>query len=109
MTGAANLVPQPPPLAGSTALGGAVTGQGPAADQVGRWLRRQIIDGQWPVNSRIPTEQELTRHLGVGPGHVRAAVQALTHVGMLETARSCGTWVRASSPIQRVLRYTCRG
>ncbi len=75
----------------------------PRVDQVERWLRRQIADGQWPMNSRIPTETELVEQLKVGRSTIREAVRSLVHVGMLETARGRGTFVRALSPVDRVL------
>lgn len=75
----------------------------PRVDQVERWLRRQIADGIWPMNSQIPTETELVDQLKVGRSTVREAVRSLVHVGMLETARGRGTFVRALSPVDRVL------
>lgn len=79
------------------------TGGKPRVDQVERWLRRQIADGHWPMNSQIPTETELVEQLKVGRSTVREAVRSLAHVGMLETARGRGTFVRALSPVDRVL------
>jgi DNA-binding FadR family transcriptional regulator len=76
---------------------------GPRVDHVERWLRQQIADGHWPMNSQIPTETELIDALGVGRSTVREAVRSLAHVGMLETARGRGTFVRALSPVDRVL------
>jgi len=76
---------------------------GPRVDHVERWLRQQIADGHWPMNSQIPTETELTETLNVGRSTVREAVRSLAHVGMLETARGRGTFVRALSPVNRVL------
>ena len=55
------------------------------------------------MNSQIPTETELIDALGVGRSTVREAVRSLAHVGMLETARGRGTFVRALSPVDRVL------
>ena len=66
-------------------------------------LRDNIVSGRWPVNSRIPTESELMAEFGVGRSTVREAVHALASIGMLEPARSRGTFVRSRNPITGVL------
>lgn len=68
-----------------------------------RRLRAGITSGRWPLNSRIPTEAELMAEFGVGRSTVREAVQSLAAVGMLEPARSRGTFVRSLSPVSTVL------
>ncbi|KHL14194.1 DNA-binding FadR family transcriptional regulator [Mumia flava] len=68
-----------------------------------RVLRDNITSGRWPVNSRIPTESELAAELGVGRSTIREAVRALANLGMLEPARSRGTFVRARNPVSSVL------
>lgn len=67
------------------------------------WLRRRIAAGEWPVNSRIPTETELAQLMGVGRSTVREAVRALANLGMLETAPGRGTFVRSTSPVNSLL------
>jgi len=73
------------------------------AKETVRRLRENITSGKWPVNSRIPTEAELVVELGVGRSTVREAVRALANLGMLEPARSRGTFVRARNPVSLVL------
>lgn len=73
------------------------------------YLRQRIISGDWPVNSRIPTEPELSKTLGVGRSSVREAVQALTQFGMLEPAPSRGTFVRSRTPVPGLLADVMRG
>jgi len=68
-----------------------------------RLLRENITSGRWPLNSKIPTESELMAELGVGRSTVREAVSSLTAMGMLEPARSRGTFVRSLSPVSAVL------
>ncbi|MFT4306433.1 MAG: GntR family transcriptional regulator [Microbacterium sp.] len=67
------------------------------------YLRRRITGGDWPVNSRIPTETELMGILGVGRTTVREAVRSLASVGMLETLPGRGTFVRARTPASSML------
>lgn len=67
------------------------------------YLRRMISTGAWPLNSRIPTEPELMESLGVGKSTVREAVRSLASLGMLETLRGRGTYVRATAPVTAVL------
>jgi DNA-binding FadR family transcriptional regulator len=68
-----------------------------------RRLRENITSGRWPLNSQIPTEPELMAELGVGRSTVREAVRSLSTLGMLEPARSRGTFVRSRSPVSMVL------
>lgn len=66
-------------------------------------LRDNITSGRWPLNSKIPTEPELMAEFGVGRSTVREAVRSLASLGMLEPARSRGTFVRARTPVSLVL------
>ncbi|WP_162301573.1 FadR/GntR family transcriptional regulator [Nesterenkonia muleiensis] len=68
-----------------------------------QFLSRKIASGEWPVNSRIPTEATLMETLGVGKSTVREAVRSLAHQGMLETMPGIGTFVRSRSPVNSVL------
>lgn len=77
-------------------------GSGRAQETI-RVLRENITSGRWPVNSRIPTEAELMAELGVGRSTVREAVRSLANLGMLEPARSRGTFVRSRNPVSAVL------
>lgn len=67
------------------------------------WLRKRIESGEWPLNSKIPTEPELVAAIGVGRSTVREAVRSLASQGMLETASGRGTFVRARTPVNGVL------
>ncbi|WP_051681737.1 FadR/GntR family transcriptional regulator [Cellulomonas sp. HZM] len=81
-----------------------VTGPSGSRAQVAlAFLRTKITSGEWPVNSRIPTEPELMELIGVGRGTVREAVRSLASVGMLESMVSRGTYVRSRLPVSNVL------
>lgn len=67
------------------------------------YLREQITSGAWPIDSKIPTEPELTEILGVGRTTVREAVRSLANIGMLETLVGRGTFVRSRTPVSSLL------
>ena len=71
--------------------------------QVIEVLRGNITSGRWPVGSRLPFESELLEQLEVSRVTLRQAVQALVHVGVLETIQGSGTFVRASNELDAVL------
>jgi DNA-binding FadR family transcriptional regulator len=66
-------------------------------------LREQVTAGFWPVGSRIPTESELARQLGVSRNTLREAVRALIHAGLLEARQGLGTFVLAVDGVERTL------
>ncbi len=67
------------------------------------YLRHKIVSGEWPMDTPIPKEPELMELIGVGKSTVREAVRTLANLGMLETVRGVGTFVRSRSPIGAVL------
>ena len=67
------------------------------------FLRHKISSGEWPINSKIPTEPELMRLIGVGKTTVREAVRSLASVGILEPMPGIGTFVRSRMPVSSVL------
>lgn len=73
-------------------------------DQVIERLSDEIAAGRWPVGSRIPAEPELVGTYGVARNTMREAIRALAHVGVLEVRHGDGTFVRASSETDGVLR-----
>lgn len=66
-------------------------------------LKGRITSGTWPVGSRIPTEPELATELGVGRSTIREAVRSLASLGMVETLRARGTFVRSTTPAPSIL------
>lgn len=76
-------------------------------DQVIEQLRASVAGGEWPVDTRIPTEPELAEALGVGRNTVREAVRALAHSGILEVRQGDGTYVRATSEVSGAVRRLC--
>lgn len=85
----------------------ATTRRAGLVDQVIEQLRTLVTSGEWPVDSRIPTEPELVEALGVGRNTVREAVRALAHNGIFEVRQGDGTYVRATSEVSAALRRLC--
>jgi len=72
-------------------------------DEVVDWLTRRVETGEWPVDSRIPNQDDLVRTLGVGHTMLRQALKIMFNNGVLESAQGRGTYVRARSPVTAVL------
>jgi len=67
-------------------------------------LYGKIKSGEYPLNSQIPTENELAQQLGVSRPTVRQALDSLTRHGYLTRTKGKGTYV--TEP--KVLHDTCR-
>lgn len=82
-------------------------GNGPTGSDLARTtlaqLRGRIASGQWKVGSRIPTEPELSRLLGVGRSTIREAIRSLATLGMVEPLTARGTFVRSATPAASLL------
>ncbi|PRY45091.1 FadR/GntR family transcriptional regulator [Umezawaea tangerina] len=68
------------------------------------WITRRVESGEWPLDSRIPSQEELIETLGLGRAVVRQAIRTMSANGVLESARGRGTFVRARSAVDAVLR-----
>lgn len=65
--------------------------------QVFDQLKEQIVKGQWPAGTKLPSEHELSKQLNVSRVSVRSALQMLVALGLLETRHGEGTYVRELS------------
>lgn len=63
------------------------------SEQVFEQLKDQIIRGEWPVGTKIPSENELCAQLGVSRASVRPALKKLTVLGLIETRQADGSYV----------------
>ncbi len=61
-------------------------------------LRQNILVGQFPVGSRLPSEPELAREYGVNHQTLRKALALLAADGLLDRHRGRGTFVLAPKP-----------
>lgn len=90
-------------LKGGTAMEPWTPKRSALVQQVIEHLQHRIGSGEWPVDSRLPLEKELLEEYGISRVTLRQAVQALVHVGVLETIQGSGTFVRAAHELDAVL------
>lgn len=73
-------------------------------DEVIRVMRQMLRDDIWAPGSKLPSELELSRQLGVGRSTIREALRVLGHLGLVESRTGLGTYVTqqtiADSPIE---------
>lgn len=62
-------------------------------EQVVQYLKENITSGNWPVGEKIPSENQLTEALGISRASVRAAIQHLVGLGVLESQHGRGTFL----------------
>ena len=62
--------------------------------QLATLFRRRIESGEWRVNERIPTVEELAAECGVARATIRQALSILEEENLIERFRAKGTFVR---------------
>lgn len=62
--------------------------------QLAALFRRRIETGEWAVDARIPTVEELAKECGVANMTIRQALSLLEQEGLIERFRAKGTFVR---------------
>ena len=67
------------------------------SNQVFVQIKENIINGEWSSGTRLPSENELSRMLGVSRISVRSAIQKLASLEILETRQGEGTYVKELS------------
>jgi GntR family transcriptional repressor for pyruvate dehydrogenase complex len=67
------------------------------ADQVRERIVELLRSGDFSAGDRLPTEQQLMAMFGVGRSSVRAAIQSLVGLGIIELRPGIGTFVRPLS------------
>ena len=65
----------------------------PLVQQVSEVLRERIQRGEWPVGTKIPSENEFSAELEVGRSTVREAIRQLVGSGMLAARQGAGVFV----------------
>jgi len=65
----------------------------PPYRQIAEIIKRAILSGQYPPNTRIPTESELVETYEVARSTARRAVAALRDQGLVYTVPARGTYV----------------
>lgn len=67
-------------------------------NQVIAYLKQNIEDGIWKAGEKIPSENQLTKELGISRASVRTAIQHLAGIGVLESVHGKGTYVLDADP-----------
>ena len=70
------------------------------SDQVFVSLRKDILDGVYAPGDRLPSESKLSADMGVSKSTLKVAVQRLVALGLVETRRGEGNFVREFDPSQ---------
>lgn len=66
-------------------------------EKLSAWLRDKIESGEFPVDSRIPTELELSKQFQISRDTVRAGISQLESDGLLTCKKGSGTYVTKPS------------
>lgn len=69
----------------------------PVYRQIVDYVRSQVAAGRWAVGSRLPSQRELARQLGVNRSTVVTAMEELTSYGVLESDHGGGTRVASDT------------
>jgi DNA-binding FadR family transcriptional regulator len=74
-------------------------------------LKQFILDNALQAGDPLPPEAALARQLGVGRNSVREAIKSLESLGIVETRRGIGVFVRAFTlePLMKQLPFTMSG
>lgn len=67
-------------------------------------LRRQILDGNYEVHERLPSENEMMNTYGVSRITIRQALRDLHNEGLVFSAQGKGTFVSKPKAVQNVQR-----
>ena len=82
-------------------IAGAQDTQSPpvAAKLVVAYVRRLIESGDFRAGDKLPPERELAQLIGVSRATVRAGLQSLATVGVVDSRRGAGTFVADGPPL----------
>jgi GntR family transcriptional repressor for pyruvate dehydrogenase complex len=70
--------------------------------QVYATLKEKLMQGAWQVGEKLPSEHEFCRLFGVSRVTIRAALQQLEILGLVETKQGGGTFVKNFSVSRNV-------
>lgn len=75
------------------------------ADTAYQAIFQRIMSGEYPENSKLPTEAEFAEELGISRPTVRAAIARLRESGLVASRRGSGSFV-LKRPDDRLLAFT---
>jgi GntR family histidine utilization transcriptional repressor len=70
----------------------------PLYERVKGYILQNISDGTWPLNYRLPSENDLVATMGVSRMTVHRALRELTAAGFLKRLQGVGTFVKQPEP-----------
>ena len=70
-----------------------------AAKLVVAYVRQLIESGEFKAGDKLPPERELAELIGVSRATVRAGLQSLATVGVVDSRRGAGTFVANGPPL----------
>src|SRR5699024_9891132 len=65
-------------------------------------IKNKIRSGEFPLNSKLPSENELAKMFNASRVPVREALSALSSHGIIESVHGGGNWVRPK-PFEKLL------
>jgi GntR family histidine utilization transcriptional repressor len=70
----------------------------PRYQQVKNYITERIDSGEWDIDQRVPSENELVQALGISRMTVNRALRELTEEGLLRRVQGLGTFVADPRP-----------
>ena len=65
----------------------------PLYSQIAEWIREQISTKEWAEHEQLPSEEDLSKELGVSRGTLRKALSYVIQEGLLVQVQGKGTFV----------------
>lgn len=78
----------------------------PRHKQISQWLRRQIEEGTFSVDEKLPSENELCEKFDVSRVTVRKALQTLENENLIYRSQGLGSFVCDDRPRQTFVQLT---
>ena len=72
------------------------------SDQVIEEIKNKIQSGEFPIDSKLPSENELAKMFNVSRVPIREALSALSSHGIIESIHGGGSWVRPK-PFEKLI------
>lgn len=74
-----------------------------ATARAGEAIRRRLVEGEYAVGDKLPSEPALAKELGVSRVTVRAALAQLENEGLVDRRHGSGTFVNSVLPLSASL------
>lgn len=73
--------------------------------QVIEYIREKIESGEWPAETRIPSEPDLCSQFGVSRATIRQALNGLVQEGLIVKRQGIGTFVAQPALVGDLIRF----